>query len=293
MDCLGIIIKFYMTKICTKCKIEKEISEFGNEKRSKDGLKSFCKNCINKSNREYKRKDLEKERRRQKEYDQEHKKERKEYNKKRYQEKRDKILEKNKKWREENKEHCKEQKSRYYQEHKEEVKDQGKKWRQENPEKEKERHIKYNQEHPGKIEKYRKEYNQKNRENYNKYLRERCKTDINYRLIKNLRRRLNHVLKDRQKVGSAVKDLGCTKEEFIKYIESLWLPGMSWDNYGSGPETWQIDHKDALCLFDLEDMAQFLKACHYTNLQPMWHKDHAIKTKEDILKKKQKRKLYV
>ena len=32
-------------KICTKCKIEKFISEFGKEKRVKSGIQSQCRNC--------------------------------------------------------------------------------------------------------------------------------------------------------------------------------------------------------------------------------------------------------
>jgi hypothetical protein len=60
---------------------------------------------------------------------------------------------------------------------------------------------------------------------------------------------------------------------------------MSWDNWGRGPGKWQIDHKEALCLFDLMRREELLKAVHYTNLQPLWHEDHAIKTELDIIKK--------
>ena len=34
------------SKICTKCSIEKPLSEFGNHKIQRDGLKSHCKDCI-------------------------------------------------------------------------------------------------------------------------------------------------------------------------------------------------------------------------------------------------------
>jgi hypothetical protein len=35
-----------------------------------------------------------------------------------------------------------------------------------------------------------------------------------------------------------------------------------------------------LALFDLTNREQFLKACHYTNLQPMWAKDNISKGKK-------------
>ena len=34
-------------KICTKCKVEKELILFSTNKKAKDGLHSWCKNCVN------------------------------------------------------------------------------------------------------------------------------------------------------------------------------------------------------------------------------------------------------
>lgn len=41
------------TKICTKCKQEKPISEFNKNKYKKDGLQSECKECHNKLYKKY------------------------------------------------------------------------------------------------------------------------------------------------------------------------------------------------------------------------------------------------
>jgi hypothetical protein len=35
-----------MNKICTKCKVEKEIIEFSADKNTKSGVRSHCKTCI-------------------------------------------------------------------------------------------------------------------------------------------------------------------------------------------------------------------------------------------------------
>jgi hypothetical protein len=50
---------------------------------------------------------------------------------------------------------------------------------------------------------------------------------------------------------------------------------MTWDNYGQFG--WHIDHIKPLSVFDLTDREQFLEACRYTNLQPMWWKENLSK----------------
>lgn len=105
-------------------------------------------------------------------------------------------------------------------------------------------------------------------------------TDPVYRLGRFLRVRLSSALNGRLKVGSFVQDLGCTPLELRAYLEARWESGMTWDNYSTD---WQIDHTQALGLFDLTDRTQFLQAAHYTNLQPMWRSVHTEKSKQDCL----------
>jgi len=75
--------------------------------------------------------------------------------------------------------------------------------------------------------------------------------------------------------GAAVRLLGCTMAEFVAHIESLWLPGMTWNNWSR--DGWHIDHIMPLAAFDLADECQRSKACHYTNLRPLWAKDNLAK----------------
>lgn len=105
----------------------------------------------------------------------------------------------------------------------------------------------------------------------------RYKDDINYRLCRNLRIRLNKAIKNKQKKGSAIINLGCSVEELIKYLESKFIEGMSWENYGLGSNKWNIDHIIPLSKVDLTDIVQLKLVCHYTNLQPMWQIDNIKK----------------
>lgn len=109
-----------------------------------------------------------------------------------------------------------------------------------------------------------------------KYRAKRYRTDINFKLAIRLRSRLSMAIRGKVKLGSAVKDLGCTLDELKIYLESKFQSGMSWDNYGQ--KDWHIDHVIPLASFDLTDKEQFLKACHYTNLQPLWAIDNLRKS---------------
>ena len=74
------------------------------------------------------------------------------------------------------------------------------------------------------------------------------------------------------RAGHAVTDLGCTLAEFMQHIEQQWIAGMSWENWGQFG--WQFDHIRPLSSFDLTDRAQFQKAAHFTNYQPLWAEDN-------------------
>jgi len=122
---------------------------------------------------------------------------------------------------------------------------------------------------------YMKTYHSINKEKIYYYRNNKLKTDIQFKLSCILRNRLNTAIKENFKIGSAVRDLGCTIDELKIYLESKFQNGMCWSNYGK--DGWHIDHIIPLASFDLTDRNQLLEACHYTNLQPLWAKDNLSK----------------
>lgn len=120
---------------------------------------------------------------------------------------------------------------------------------------------------------YKKLYSYFRSQKYRDHIKNRKLTDINFKLADSLRCRLRSAIKKNTKTGSAVRDLGCTIEELKVYLEKQFKDGMTWQNHGK----WHIDHIIPLISFNLEDREQFLKACHYTNLQPLWAKDNLSK----------------
>jgi hypothetical protein len=74
--------------------------------------------------------------------------------------------------------------------------------------------------------------------------------------------------------GGALFDLvGYSKEQLVAHLESLFSPGMAWDNYGA----WHVDHRKPCALFDLTDNAQFAECWALANLQPLWAADNIRK----------------
>jgi hypothetical protein len=112
--------------------------------------------------------------------------------------------------------------------------------------------------------------------------KERRKTDIQFRLKCNLRNRLYFYIKGKVKVGSAIKDLGCTVEELKIHLEKQFKEGMSWENYGNKNAHWSVDHILPMSRFDLTNREQLVKACNYMNLQPMWHIENIKKGNKTI-----------
>lgn len=101
----------------------------------------------------------------------------------------------------------------------------------------------------------------------------RLKTDVNYKITRNLRNRLYYALKNNTKYKPTLELLGCSIEELKSHLEAKFTEGMTWDNYGE----WHIDHIKPCASFDLT-IEDDQKLCfHYENLQPLWATDNIKK----------------
>jgi len=157
---------------------------------------------------------------------------------------------------------------KYYLKHPDKIKAKILKYHKENKQKIALAKVKYREENKIKISEYNKKYTQDKRKN-----------DFNFKLSDNLRSRFRQAFKKRYKTGSAIKELGISIPEFKLYLERLFEPGMSWENYGR--TGWHIDHIKPLSKFDLKDIEEVREACYFGNLQPLWARDNLIKSNKN------------
>jgi len=180
-----------------------------------------------------------------------------------YLENRDKALDRGRAWSEnnpqyhkhyyiENREKCSLQSKQRYQENHDEMLSKIRQWRRENIDKARDSGKKWRESNPGYFQK------------------------LDVRIANALRSRLYKAIKNGRKSGSTIEDLGCSIEEFKKYIAEQFESWMSWNNWGL--DTWHLDHKMPLSRFDLTKREEVLKAVHYTNFQPLPAQENLAKS---------------
>jgi hypothetical protein len=116
-------------------------------------------------------------------------------------------------------------------------------------------------------------YYENTKEQRNKYRVDRRLTDVNFRVLCNLRKRLWEAVKNNVKSASTKTLLGCTSDELKIHLENKFTDGMNWDNYGK----WHIDHIIPCCSFDMGSSDKQKECFHFSNLQPLWAIDNLIK----------------
>lgn len=125
----------------------------------------------------------------------------------------------------------------------------------------------------------KKNWQKRNLDKIAAYHRTKRKNDLNFKLKAYMRTRVCNAIRGTTKAHSAIRDLGCSIEEFKIYIEAKFDHKMTWNNYGE----WELDHIIPLSKFDLTISEQFIKAAHYTNYQPLWKSDNRKKNKKIAL----------
>ena len=113
---------------------------------------------------------------------------------------------------------------------------------------------------------YKKDYDKK-------YIANRMKNDFLFKLACKVRKLINIGLKKQgfTKKSKSAEIVGCDYAYLQSYLEAMFQPEMSWDNFGE----WHLDHIDPIS--NASDLEGFITRTHYTNLQPMWGKYNLIK----------------
>jgi hypothetical protein len=251
------------TKICSKCKIEKDISEFHKCSKTKNGFRSKCKLCINKESRDYSKNNRDIRNKIQKEWRVKNQEKIKNYRKKYYDENPDNFIKISAEYRKKNPEKVKKQLKEYYLKNLEYHKNRQKLWADKNKEHKKNK---------------KKLWNKNNREHINKYNQEKNQNDIIFNLIRKCRSRLQQFLKTKNmsKKNKTFEIIGCSPQELKEHLEKQFVEGMTWNNRNE----WHIDH--IIPLSSGKNEEEIHKLCYYTNLQPLWVSDNLKKSNKLI-----------
>ena len=237
-------------KKCPTCKKIKLINKFGNHKKRKGGKRSQCKECEKDYRKERYLNNIENERKKARN---------------RYHKNREKYLLAGRLWRKNNPE----KRSACI-----------KKWIEENPEKYKESHRracrKYYSRNPNKTKEWIKNNPEKRKETTRRHYI-KCRTTPVARLNSSVSSLMRFYLKGNKGGAHWEQLVGFTIKQLKKHLESQFVDGMAWGNYGANG--WHIDHKIPISVFNFEkpEDDDFKKCWSLKNLQPMWGKENVKK----------------
>lgn len=234
-----------MEKMCRICGMPKYINEFHKKKGSPDGHRNECKECVKDIQKKYKEASGFKEKRSN-------------YDKKRYEEKREDILERKKEYHFENRDKILKQKEIYRNDPNNslKIKEYLENYRVEHREEAREYANNYRKEFPEKFYKYRNE---------NPHII--AWRSVLYSTLKRL---------GTSKQSSTIDMLGYSALQLKEHIESQFLPGMTWENHGE----WHIDHIHPVSKFSEDALVS--EVCALDNLQPLWEVDNLSKSNKII-----------
>ncbi len=227
-------------KVCTLCGQPKASGEYYADKKSKIGLSSYCKLC------------------------------QKEKSHKWYTSHREMAAETSRKYKEVHAERTREIFHEWYEKNRDKAKARTIAWQKAYPEKVKEKMSKYKIANPEKVKEYRKKSAIKGRL--------KRKANPKLRLNDTISSGIRSSILRGSKAGCHWEDLVCyTIDQLKKHLEKRFLPGMSWENYGT---YWHIDHKIPISVFNFEhpEDIDFRICWSLKNLQPLTAKENIIKS---------------
>lgn len=120
------------------------------------------------------------------------------------------------------------------------------------------------------------------RRNHRTRIREAAAKGEQWGLQRKLKARMSDSIRGKlfnrgkQKHGRTSDFIPYSMDELRAHLESLFQPGMTWENYGS---TWEIDHRVPDYEFEYSSMSDegFQKSWALENLQPLWAWENARK----------------
>lgn len=115
---------------------------------------------------------------------------------------------------------------------------------------------------------------EKTRERHKK----RYAEDIQYRTICKWRAHMKRAATSGKSNKYIESVIGCSAEDLKKHIESQFVDGMCWENYGNKDGQWSYDHIIPCAKFDLSMEGDIRKCYHYKNVRPLWHKENCSKS---------------
>jgi len=239
------------TKICSKCKEEKNIDQFYRDKNRKDGHTYQCKVCRDLYQDEYIKNNKDKRHNRAKAYNEKNKEsiaiQKKEYNLKNKEKKREKSKEYN-------------ERTGYQKKYREENKDY--------------------------LSQSNKEYRIKNKDKLNQKQRDKYNNDLDYKLYQTIRNLFRIKFKEKN-IKKENKFFIYTGISFKEYFEHLQKDPL-WNEYDSKNKKIHIDHIIPISIYNFLNEEDIKKCWNPKNLRLLPYKENLTKNNKidtDLIKK--------
>ena len=113
-----------------------------------------------------------------------------------------------------------------------------------------------------------------NKERKRLQYQERYRNDPKFHIKKVMKSRMRMALKNNQKAGHTLELLGCSIDEFKKWMEFQFTPYMTWANQGS---YWHMDHIKPCDSFDLTNEGEQYECFNWKNIRPLYGPDNISK----------------